>query len=158
MREDINITGSRRSPAARRSRVPRLEVRRLKRVGWAVLLVVFACCKAPLPYPEQIEAWHAEKDAFMRESGDSPVPAERRAAFPPLAYFPTDGSYRVPAMLQPAPDTPAVEMPTSTGQRRQMRRVGTLSFTLKGQDPDPNDSLSGETQTHWVVSLRPVKR
>ena len=24
-------------------------------------------------------------------------------------------------------------MPTSTGQRRQMRRVGTLAFTLKGQ-------------------------
>ena len=105
----------------------------MKRFGWALVLVVFACSKAPLPYAEQIEAWHAEKDAFMRESGDSPVPSERRAAFAPLAYFPTDESYRVPAVLQPAPDTPAVEMPTSTGQRRQMRRVGTLSFTLKGQ-------------------------
>jgi len=36
-------------------------------------------------------------------------------------------------MLQVAPDSPAIEMPTSTGQRRKMRRVGTLSFTLQGQ-------------------------
>lgn len=69
----------------------------------------------------------------MRESSESPVPQDRRASFAPLEYFPTDPGYRVPAMLQPAPPGAAVEMPTSTGQRRQMRRVGTLSFTLKGQ-------------------------
>jgi uncharacterized protein (DUF1684 family) len=99
-----------------------------------VLLVLLAACsKAPLPYPEQIAAWHAEKDRFMRQSPDSPVPADKREAFAGLSYFPVDEGYRVPAMLQVAPDSPAVEMPTSTGQRRQMRRVGTLSFTLKGQ-------------------------
>lgn len=91
------------------------------------------CSKPPLPYPEQIAAWHAEKDRFMRESSDSPVPAEKRGTFSGLTYFPVDPGYRVPAMLQLAPNSPAVEMPTSTGQRRQMRRVGTLSFTLKGQ-------------------------
>ncbi len=69
----------------------------------------------------------------MRESPDSPVPADKRATFPPLPYFPVDASYRVPAGLQPAPPGPAVEMPTSTGQNRKMRRVGTLSFTLHGQ-------------------------
>jgi uncharacterized protein (DUF1684 family) len=107
---------------------------RILRIGAAlVLLVPLACSKPPVPYPDQIAAWHAEKDRFMRESPESPVPADRRATFPPLPYFPLDPAYRVPASLQPAPAGTAVEMPTSTGQRRQMRRVGTLSFTLKGQ-------------------------
>ena len=69
----------------------------------------------------------------MRESPQSPVPEGQRAGFPPLSYFPVDTASRIPALLEVAPPGPVVEMPTSTGQRRQMRRVGTLSFTLKGQ-------------------------
>jgi uncharacterized protein (DUF1684 family) len=107
-------------------------VRDLKRIGWVVVLLLAGCTKAPVPYPEQIAAWHAEKDSFMR-SPDSPVPAEQRATFGPLPYFPIDPAYRVPAMLQVEPNAPAVEMPTSTGQRRQMRRIGKLSFTLQGK-------------------------
>jgi uncharacterized protein (DUF1684 family) len=102
----------------------------------AIALIAVAlsgCSRAPLPYPDQIAAWHEEKDRFMRGAPDSPVPAEKRAAFAGLSYFPIDPEYRIPAMLQVAPDSPAVQMPTSTGQLRQMRRVGTLSFTLKGQ-------------------------
>src|SRR5262249_57097617 len=76
---------------------------------------------------------HAEKDQFMRESGESPIPAGKRASFGPLPYFPIDQAYRVPAVLQPVPGGPAVEMPTSTGQKRKMRRVGTLAFTLQSQ-------------------------
>jgi uncharacterized protein len=98
-----------------------------------VAVALAGCGREPLPYPAQIEAWHAEKDQFMRESSESPVPAEKRATFPPLAYFPTDPDYRVSAGLEPAQGGVAVEMPTSTGQRRKMRRVGTLTFMLKGQ-------------------------
>jgi len=105
----------------------------LKRLELALVMALAAACsKAPVPYPEQIAAWHAEKDSFMR-SPASPVPAEKRAGFGPLPYFPIDPAYRVPAMLQVESNAPAVEMPTSTGQRRQMRRIGTLSFTLQGQ-------------------------
>ena len=107
----------------------------LRRIGLATLLwgLMAACTPAPAAYPDQIAAWHAEKDQFMRESPDSPIPADRRASFRALTYFSIDPAYRVPAALQPAPPGPAVEMPTSTGQRRKMRRVGTLAFTLKGQ-------------------------
>jgi hypothetical protein len=95
---------------------------------------VAACSsKPPLSYPEHIAAWHAEKDRFMRESPDSPIPEDKRASFGPLPYFPVDLAYRVPAALQIAASGPPVEMPTSTGQRRKMRRVGTLAFSVKGQ-------------------------
>jgi uncharacterized protein (DUF1684 family) len=96
-------------------------------------VIAAACSKPPLSYPDQIAAWHAQKDQFMRASSDSPVPAAQRESFAPLPYFPVDPAYRVPATLQIAPPAPAIEMPTSTGQRRQMRRVGTLAFSLKGQ-------------------------
>lgn len=99
---------------------------------WCVLLLA-SCTRAPVPYGDQIAAWHAEKDRFMRGSSDSPVPAGERATFPPLSYFPTDPSYRVPAALHPAAAGASIEMLTSTGQHRQMRRVGTLAFTLNGQ-------------------------
>jgi uncharacterized protein (DUF1684 family) len=109
---------------------------RMARLIAACLLLpgaLAACGKGPLPYPEEIAAHRAEVDRFMRESPESPVPPEKRASFPPLSYFPTDAAYRVPAALQVVQGGPTVPMPTSTGQVRQMQRVGTLSFTLKGQ-------------------------
>ena len=77
----------------------------------------------------------AEKDAMFREAVDSPVPKTDIGRFVPLAYYPIDASYRTPAALAPLSDeeSPAFEMPTSTGQRRQMRRAGKLKFTIHGQ-------------------------
>lgn len=106
---------------------------RLRAVFVVALVGLAACSQAPLPYPEQIAKWRTDKDAFMRNSAQSPIPADQRATFPPLVYFPIDPSYRVPASLEVSEGGPTIEMPTSTGQRRQMRRVGRLSFTLKGQ-------------------------
>ena len=39
----------------------------------------------------------------------------------------------MPAQLQPAAERSALQMPTSTGKLRDMTRIGTLEFTLKGQ-------------------------
>jgi uncharacterized protein (DUF1684 family) len=83
----------------------------------------------------------------MRESAQSPVPAARRGGFPALSYFAIEPDYRVPASLAVARGDDVMEMPTSTGQRRRMRRIGKLNFTLKGQpltltafaDADSND-------------------
>jgi uncharacterized protein (DUF1684 family) len=106
----------------------------IRRLLCAAALAAVAGCSTqpPASYPDQIAAWHAEKDRFMRESPDSPVPADKRAAFPPLPYFAVDPAYRVPAALQPDNSGTAIEMLTSTGQHRQMRRVGTLGFTVNG--------------------------
>lgn len=106
---------------------------RLPRCLPVVLVAIAACTSAPLPYGQQIDKWRADKDQFMRESSQSPVPQATRATFPPLSYFPIDPSYRVPAELVPAANGAVVDMPTSTGEQRKMRRVGTLKFTLKGE-------------------------
>jgi uncharacterized protein len=107
----------------------------LRKVLPVVLAVAAAaaCSKPAVPYEEEIAAWRAEKDAFMRGSPESPVLPEQRAAFASLVYFPAEQDYRVPAALTVAQSDAVLEMPTSTGLRRQMRRVGSLAFTLKGQ-------------------------
>ena len=75
------------------------------------------------------------KDATFRQTGskDSPVRPEDVDKFLPLAYFPIDESYAVPAQLEPAKERVTVTMPTSTGTLRTVELVGTLKFNLKGQ-------------------------
>lgn len=99
-----------------------------------IAALLTACSSAPVPYAGQIAGWRAEKDRFMRESPQSPVPEDRRASFAPLKYFPVDPAFRVPAALTLSSGDQVLEMPTSTGEARRMRRVGTLAFTLRGQE------------------------
>jgi uncharacterized protein (DUF1684 family) len=105
--------------------------------GSAFVLLVLAlslsaCRSAERPYPDEIGEWRAEKDAFMR-SAQSPLPPGSRATFPPLPYYAIDERYRVPASLTVIRGEDIMEMSTSTGTRRAMRRIGTLAFTLDGQ-------------------------
>ena len=99
-----------------------------------VLFALAACTAAPVPYGQEVANWRAEKDEFMRGSSQSPVLPADRASFAPLVYFPVEPEYRVPAALRVNPTGDILEMPTSTGDRRRMRRIGTLGFTLKGQE------------------------
>ena len=98
-----------------------------------VIAAFAAACGAPPDYTQEIAAWRAEKDDFMRSSEESPVPAGERAAFPPLPYYPIDEQYRIPAALKIAGGDEVIELGTSTGVPRRMRRIGTLAFTLKGE-------------------------
>lgn len=102
----------------------------------AVLSVSFACSNKPPDDPEayvrKVTEGRAAKDADFRQTND-PVPADKKAEFLPLAYFPVDPGYNVLAGLKPATENIELMMPTSTGQQRKMRRVGMMEFTLKGQ-------------------------
>jgi uncharacterized protein len=103
----------------------------------ALLLLLAAACSSrppaePKDYTQRLAADRAAKDAaFARD--DQPVAPNRKAELLPLAYFPIDPDYNVPAALKPSPDRTVFEMPTSAGGADKFRRVGTLEFTLKGQ-------------------------
>ena len=104
-----------------------------KALSLVVVAAFAAACQAPnAPDAVDVNTWRAEKDRFMR-SDESPVPKEQRATFPPLTYYAIDPAYQVPASLAVAPGDAVLELPTSTGQRRKMRKIGTLNFTLKGE-------------------------
>ena len=103
-----------------------------------MIVPVLVCClggctAGEAPSAPDVATWRADKDRYMRESPESPVPEAERAGFPPLPYFPIDPEYQVPASLTVAPGNDVLELPTSTGQRRKMRKIGSLRFSLKGQ-------------------------
>jgi uncharacterized protein (DUF1684 family) len=103
----------------------------------ACLLLTLSACSPKPPderdYATKIAAGRAAKDAEFART-DDPIPMARHAQFLPLAYFPIDPDYNVPGTLEPINDRTIIEMPTSSGANRQMRRVGTLEFTLKGRE------------------------
>ena len=103
----------------------------------AALLLVAAACPSrppedPKDYAARLAADRAAKDAAFAKDNE-PVPANRKAELLPLAYFPIDPDYDVPAALKLSNDPSIFEMTTSTGGADKFRRVGTLEFTLKGQ-------------------------
>jgi uncharacterized protein (DUF1684 family) len=101
----------------------------------ALLALTVACAPAPpntADYVATLTAERESKDAQFAEE-DDPVPKSRKTALLPLAYFPIDPEYNVPAALKLAEEEVVVEMPTSTGAKRRERIVGTLEFVLKGQ-------------------------
>lgn len=102
-----------------------------------ILAVSLAACSGRPPddsadYAQKVTAGRTAKDADFQASND-PVPASKKAEFLPLDYFPIDPSYKVLAGLKAATENVELMMPTSTGVRRKMRRVGMMQFTLKGQ-------------------------
>jgi uncharacterized protein len=102
-------------------------------VSW----LTFAACGSKPPqtthdYVSKIASERAAKDAMFAKDND-PIPANRKPELLPLAYFPIDPDYDVPAALKPFKDPAQVDMPTSTGVQRKMLRIGELEFALKGQ-------------------------
>jgi uncharacterized protein len=97
--------------------------------------VAAACAPQPAEedYTAKIAAIRAAKDDSFKNDPESPIPADKKNSLLPLAYYPIDESYAVPATLEPSADRSRIEVPTSIGKIRQLERIGTLKFALKGQ-------------------------
>jgi len=107
------------------------------RFTFAFIAVLATACSYKPPddtrdYATRIASDRAAKDDLFRKSND-PIPEAKKAEYLPLAYFPIDPTYDVPASLTPSDDPAIIDMPTSTGAPRKMRKAGTLTFSLKGQ-------------------------
>jgi hypothetical protein len=94
-----------------------------------------ACAPEPLDdqdYVARIKQQRIEKDQAWQGQPE-PIPANRKSELLPLVYFEVDPSYNVPAVFKPSKDRAVLTMPYSDGAMRDVRRTGTLEFTLKGQ-------------------------
>jgi uncharacterized protein (DUF1684 family) len=113
-------------------------IRRSRAALAALAVVMFAACSsgpsAPdeSAYLQEVADHRAAIDRAFREQED-PIPADKRDKLLPIPYYDVDPTYAVPAALKLADERPVFEMPTSTGKRRRMQRVGVLEFTLQGQ-------------------------
>jgi uncharacterized protein len=112
-------------------------LRTIRSLVLAAALTTAACTSGPAPpddssYLTQVVEYRANKDREWKES-DDPIPANKRDQLLPLRYYPPDPNYAVPAQLRLSDERPIVDVPTSTGTRRRLQVVGTLEFTLNGQ-------------------------
>jgi hypothetical protein len=90
----------------------------------------------PIDYAEAIEQFRAEKDAYYRTGGHSPIPVAEREAFSGLPYYPVDPALRFQdRTLEPyTGDEPSdFQIPTSDGKLRPAHRAGKLTFDLDGE-------------------------
>ena len=104
-----------------------------RRAPLLLILVISACAPKEEDYPAKIAAIRAAKDESFKSDADSPIPADKKKTLLPLAYFPIDESYVVPANLEPSTDRSRIQVPTSIGKIRTLERIGALKFSLKGQ-------------------------
>lgn len=103
------------------------------------MLLVTAMAAACVPgpgvddYATKVAEGRAVKDESFRSSPDSPIPPQKKNTLLPLAYYPVDERYAVPAVLELSQDRSRLQIPTSTGKLRDYERIGTLKFSLDGQ-------------------------
>jgi uncharacterized protein (DUF1684 family) len=84
-------------------------------------------------YAERLRANRREKDEFLAEHRQSPVPPEEREDFDGLDYFDPDPDYRVEATVTVHDDPEPVELDTSDGELVRYLRVATFTFELDGE-------------------------
>ena len=116
-----------------------MQPRRLALFAFCILQFAFlvSCTSGPSApdesqYLQEIEEHRARREKAYRTS-DDPIPPEKRDVLLPLRYYAPDTKYAVPAELRLFDSRQNVEVPTSTGTVRRMEVVGTLNFTLDGQ-------------------------
>ncbi len=86
-------------------------------------------------YQAAISGFRAEKDAFFKSSPHSPVPADDRATFEGIPYYPIDDDMVLEGLnLEPyaGAEPSSFQIPTSDGKLRPAHRAGTFTFEVGG--------------------------
>ncbi|HZU14430.1 MAG TPA: DUF1684 domain-containing protein [Chloroflexota bacterium] len=81
---------------------------------------------------QELTQFRAAKDAFMKEDEQSPLPSEERENFPGLSYYPYNPDLHLQLPLDRDVPAEPITMETSTGSRREYRRVGKIRFEVDG--------------------------
>ncbi|MEF8785159.1 MAG: DUF1684 domain-containing protein [Haloarculaceae archaeon] len=84
-------------------------------------------------WAERLRENRAEKDRFLSEHRQSPIPPEDRDDFDGLDYFDPDPDYRVETTVTVHGDPDPVEMDTSDDRTVRYLRVVTFAFELDGE-------------------------
>jgi uncharacterized protein (DUF1684 family) len=85
-------------------------------------------------WADRLRANRDEKDRFLAEHRQSPIPPDERDDFDGLPYFDPDPDYHVEATVTVHDDPDAVTMDTSDGREVRYRRVVTFAFDLDGEE------------------------
>lgn len=84
--------------------------------------------------PDALRKFRQGRDELFRTHPQSPIEEEDRAAFKGLRYFDPDPAYRLPAHLEPGDGSELVIDTGGEDGAVRYRRIGRLTFALKGED------------------------
>jgi len=88
----------------------------------------------PPGWADELRANREEKDEFLAEHRQSPIPPEEREGFSGLDYFAADPAYRVDAEVTVHEDPEQLELDTSDGRSIRYDREFTFDFELGDDD------------------------
>ncbi|WP_227375218.1 DUF1684 domain-containing protein [Haladaptatus halobius] len=83
-----------------------------------------------------------EKDEFLGDHPQSPIPPDRRDEFDGISYFEPDSEYRVTATVETHDEPEPLELETTAGPPQRYLRTTTFHFEVGGE----NCSLSAYQQ------------
>lgn len=104
-------------------------------------------------YLLEIENHRAKENADFRNAEKSPLNSQERLAFEGHDYFPIDPDYKVIADFVPTPSAKPFPLVTSKGTTRTYKKLGDLSFTIKGE---PLSLEVYQQVMGFVISNEPV--
>ena len=84
-------------------------------------------------WADRLRANRREKDEFLAEHRQSPIPPEERDDFDGLDYYDPDPDYRVEATVRVHDDPEPVEMETTDDRTVRYLRVVTFEFDVDGE-------------------------
>jgi hypothetical protein len=74
-----------------------------------------------------------ERDVAFKSGSQSPIPAQERAHFNGLAYFPVNPDFRFRVKLNRYPAPERIRLATNTGEMRDGLRYGYFEFVVEGK-------------------------
>ncbi|MFC6720528.1 DUF1684 domain-containing protein [Halobacteriaceae bacterium SHR40] len=101
-------------------------------------------------WTEELQQNRAEKDEFLNEHRQSPIPPDHRDEFDGLAYFDPDPEYRVAATVHVFDEPETVELETSDGRTVSYNRVFRFTFELDGEQYDLHGYRQAEDDSIFV--------
>ncbi|MFB6141239.1 MAG: DUF1684 domain-containing protein [Halosimplex sp.] len=105
-------------------------------------------------WADELRANRAEKDEFLADHPQSPIPPGEREGFDGLDYFEPDPEYRVEATVTVHDRPDPVEMETSDGRTVRYERVVTFAFELDGDSLELHGYRQGSDDEAIFVPFR----
>ncbi len=82
-------------------------------------------------FEQEVLSLRVDKDSFLRNDIESPIPPNERTNFKGLNYFPPDPGYRFTSKLKRFDTAKPIIIATSTGTRQAYFKYGALAFEIE---------------------------
>lgn len=100
---------------------------------FSLFLVIVSCNKKALSYSVEIKQFQYGLNVEYSNPKTSPLTKEDLQNFKSLSFFPIDKKYQVVATLQYTPNSPIMEMQTTSTEIQLYKKFAVANFQLNGK-------------------------